>query len=96
LQFPISSPNFVNLNETPKFYLQFRVHTFKNNQIKISPMKRIFTILLCLAILTAGVTSCKTGEGCPTKNYTAKVGKDGNISTKKGKSGLFPKGAKVH
>jgi phosphoenolpyruvate synthase/pyruvate phosphate dikinase len=32
-------------------------------------------------------TACKVGEGCPTKDYTAKVNRKGQLSTKHGKTG---------
>ena len=37
-------------------------------------------------------TSCKTKEGCNLEEkYAAPVDKDGNLSTKRGKSGLWSK-----
>jgi len=36
-------------------------------------------------------TSCKTKEGCNTDQYKATTDKDGNLSTKRGKSSLFSK-----
>ena len=36
--------------------------------------------------------SCKTGEGCELQEkYSYKTDKDGNMSTKRGKSGLWSK-----
>jgi len=55
-------------------------------------MKRSTLFLLlfaCLSLTT--VSSCKTGEGCNTDQWNAKTDKDGNMSTKRGKSGLFSK-----
>jgi hypothetical protein len=37
------------------------------------------------------VASCRVKSGCPTDQYRAKVGKNGNASTKRGKTNLFPK-----
>jgi len=34
--------------------------------------------------------SCKTKEGCPTDQYTAKTNKKGNFKAGKGNSQLFP------
>jgi len=36
-------------------------------------------------------TSCKTGEGCDTSSYSAGTDKDGNLSSKRGKSNLYSK-----
>jgi hypothetical protein len=36
-------------------------------------------------------SSCKTGEGCNQDRYQAPTDKNGNLSTKKGKSDLFSK-----
>jgi phosphoenolpyruvate synthase/pyruvate phosphate dikinase len=46
-------------------------------------MKRLSWILGMVALLLT--TACKVGSGCPTKDYVAKVGKDGSLSTKRGK-----------
>ena len=59
-------------------------------------MKAILKVknLLLLAIvgLTFSLVSCKTGEGCNNQDrYSAKTDKNGNLSTKKGKSDLFSK-----
>jgi hypothetical protein len=41
------------------------------------------------------MTSCKTGEGCANQQqYAADVDKNGNLSTKRGKSTLFSKNQK--
>ena len=43
-------------------------------------------------IVSTSITSCKTKEGCGLEEkYAAPVGKDGNLSTKRGKSNLFSK-----
>jgi predicted small secreted protein len=56
--------------------------------------KALFTALFasfCLIVSTT-MTSCKTKEGCGLEEeYAAPTGKDGRISTKKGKSNLFSK-----
>lgn len=58
-------------------------------------MKKSATrILLLFGLLGAISTlnySCKTGEGCDTAKFNAKSDKDGNLTTKRGKSGLFSK-----
>lgn len=41
--------------------------------------------------LFGSLSSCKTGEGCNQERYHTPTDKDGNLSTKKGKSGLFSK-----
>lgn len=49
-----------------------------------------FTLLglfICLSM-----PSCKTGEGCDAQTkYAVETDKDGNMSTKRGKSNLFSK-----
>jgi hypothetical protein len=45
----------------------------------------LFIISFCASLLFG--TACKVGEGCPTKDYVAKAGKNGQLSTKHGKSG---------
>jgi len=53
--------------------------------------KQLFLFfVLSIGIMTLP-TSCKTGEGCPTDQYHSKSDKDGNLSTKRGKSNLFSK-----
>ena len=43
-------------------------------------------------IVSTSITSCKTKEGCGLEEkYAAPVDKDGNLSTKRGKSNLFSK-----
>lgn len=55
-------------------------------------MKRVTLILALFAcFLVVSTSSCKTGEGCNTDQWQAKTDKDGNLSTKRGKSGLFSK-----
>ncbi|MEY4936109.1 MAG: hypothetical protein RIS64_2468 [Bacteroidota bacterium] len=44
-----------------------------------------FLLFFCASLLLG--TACKVGEGCPTKDYTAKVGKNGQLTTKHGKTG---------
>ncbi|NNE26876.1 MAG: hypothetical protein HKN09_08535 [Saprospiraceae bacterium] len=50
---------------------------------------------LCLMAtfgLILSMSSCKTGEGCANQEkYSVKTDKDGNLSTKGGKSNLFSK-----
>jgi hypothetical protein len=56
---------------------------------------RKFTLLfsfLVFLLIFCGNTSCKTKEGCGLEEkYGAKIGEDGNISSKRGKSNLFSK-----
>ena len=59
-------------------------------------MKGIKKATLMCFIATFGlmfsVSSCKTGEGCANQEkYSVKTDKDGNLSTKRGKSNLFSK-----
>jgi hypothetical protein len=49
--------------------------------------KQFFFYLICLGASLLLNTSCKVGEGCPTKDYTAKPGRNGQLSTKHGKTG---------
>jgi len=52
---------------------------------------KILVFLLFIG-LTFSLNSCKTGEGCDNQeSYQAKTDKNGNLSTKRGKSGLFSK-----
>lgn len=50
-------------------------------------------LVFCLfAAFALSIQSCKTGEGCQLEDkYQAKTDKDGNLSMKKGKSGLWSK-----
>lgn len=50
-------------------------------------------VIICLfTALAFSFQSCKTGEGCQLEDkYQAKTDKDGNLSMKKGKSGLWSK-----
>lgn len=53
-----------------------------------------FKIAWCLVLgfLVFSTSSCKTKEGCEnTEMYQVPVDKDGNMSTKRGKSGLWSK-----
>ncbi|HRD07566.1 MAG: hypothetical protein U0V54_05320 [Saprospiraceae bacterium] len=53
------------------------------------PVYVLFSLLL--AILPC-IQGCKTGEGCGLEEkYGAPVGKNGELSTKRGKSTLFSK-----
>ncbi len=46
----------------------------------------------CISLALMTTTSCKTGEGCTNQQqYSADTDKDGNLSTKRGKSSLFSK-----
>jgi len=56
--------------------------------------KVMFTALFAAftLIVSTSVTSCKTKEGCGLEEkYAAPTGRDGRLSTKKGKSNLFSK-----
>lgn len=56
--------------------------------------KRNFAGLLliaCLGLFGVSQTSCKTKEGCPVNEYTAKTDKKGHFKRGRGKSQLFPK-----
>lgn len=56
--------------------------------------KHFFSSLLlfaCLGFMTTTQTSCKTKEGCPTNEYTAKTNKKGDFKSRGGSSQLFPK-----
>lgn len=58
--------------------------------------KSLTSILFCCFVLCCfTMTSCKTGEGCANQQqYAADVDKNGNLSTKRGKSTLFSKNQK--
>lgn len=51
------------------------------------------TLLLAfLSFFIIGQSSCKSGEGCELEQkYSVKTDKDGNLSKKRGKSGLWSK-----
>ncbi len=56
--------------------------------------KVLFLALLVVfgLIVSTTMTSCKAKEGCGLKEkYSAPRGKDGGLSTKRGKSNLFSK-----
>lgn len=51
-----------------------------------------FLVFACLLGLTTTSTGCKTGEGCGLEEaYAPKTGRNGQLSTKRGKSNLFGK-----
>lgn len=52
----------------------------------------IFLLIAAFFMLGISMPSCKSGEGCPNQDqYKVKTDKDGNMSTKRGKSTLFSK-----
>ena len=52
----------------------------------------LFAILLCFTTISTVGTGCKTKEGCGLEEkYAPKVGRDGKMSRKRGKSNLFSK-----
>ncbi len=53
-------------------------------------LKYVFFIL-CFGLFAFTFGSCKTGEGCDVSEYQVPVDKDGNLSTKRGKSNLYSK-----
>ncbi len=53
-----------------------------------------FSLALVVIIVIFVMSACKVKEGCPSMNQHVKVGKDGKLPMKSGKSGLFPKGVK--
>lgn len=58
---------------------------------KAKKILMIFMLGMGLSLISTG---CKTGEGCEMNNpdkLGAKTDKDGNMSTKRGKSNLFSK-----
>ena len=58
-------------------------------------MRKTKQFLMILALgtgLSLMSTGCKTGEGCDNQaRYAAGTDKDGNLTTKRGKSNLFSK-----
>jgi predicted small secreted protein len=58
-------------------------------------MKKVLFTALFVSfsiIVTSTITSCKTNEGCGLEEkYAPPTGKDGRLSTKRGKSNLFSK-----
>lgn len=59
-------------------------------------MKKSITILLIALFMgSISMTSCNKGAYCPAnETLHTKTKKDGKLSTKRGKSSLFPKGFK--
>ena len=51
----------------------------------------IYLLMASFFMFSMTATSCKTKEGCNTDQYKATTDKDGNLSTKRGKSSLFSK-----
>lgn len=64
----------------------------RSQMIKMKKLLSRYFLVVCLGMgLSTMSTGCKTGEGCNTSQYTAKTDKNGNMSTKRGKSNLFAK-----
>ena len=61
---------------------------------KLKGIKVQLLLALSLIISTCIMSACKVKEGCPSMNQHVKVGKDGKLPMKPGKSALFPKGMK--
>ncbi len=61
-------------------------------------MKNLFFLLIIIAlgtVLELSTTSCSRKSGCPAyENLKAPVNRKGELTTKGGKSGLFPKDMK--
>jgi hypothetical protein len=53
-----------------------------------------FLALFFTLSLLFTAASCKVKEGCPSMNQHQSVGKDGKLSTKPGRTTLFPQGAR--
>jgi len=59
--------------------------------MKASSVTKLLVFIAIIG-LSSSLSSCKTGEGCENQErYQAKTDKDGNLSTKRGKSDLFSK-----
>jgi hypothetical protein len=55
-------------------------------------IKKKHFVYLLLFVLAATSVACQRKSGCPTAEYTkVKVNKKGDLSSKGGKSQLFPK-----
>ncbi|NUN99789.1 MAG: hypothetical protein HUU01_04145 [Saprospiraceae bacterium] len=51
-----------------------------------------FLLLICLGMFGIGTSSCNRKSGCPAyENATVKANRKGELPSKGGKSGLFPK-----
>lgn len=50
-----------------------------------------FLLFACLSFVVISQSSCKTKEGCPTNEYSAKTNKKGEFKSRGGSSQLFPK-----
>ena len=72
-------------------FCQFSLHLKKNccSMPRKLPVYALFSLLLALLPCIQG---CKTGEGCGLEEkYGAPVDKNGELSSKRGKSTLFSK-----
>ena len=49
------------------------------------------SFLFLLSAVSVTTSSCSRKTGCPANELDAKTDRKGNLSTKRGKSGLFPK-----
>lgn len=62
---------------------------------KIGNMRKKILMIAVFSVFLlgfTGISSCKTGEGCGLEEaYAPKTGRDGQLSTKRGKSNLFGK-----
>lgn len=69
----------------------FILCTFVQNLTKTSMFyKKLFIVFFAFA-LTFGSSSCHRGSGCPGEKSGIKMGKNGELPTKRGKSKLFSK-----
>ncbi|MFM2269669.1 MAG: hypothetical protein RL757_3110 [Bacteroidota bacterium] len=62
----------------------------KFQKITTPPVSALVLMLFCLSFTFLG-ESCRVKSGCPTKDYHAKVNRNGELSSKHGKTNLFPK-----
>jgi hypothetical protein len=69
----------------------FITQIFSGNTVNLLTMKKYFVSLFLLLFLV-GSSACQRKSGCPTAEYTkVKLNKKGELSSKGGKSQLFPK-----
>lgn len=73
------------------FYFHYKSHQTLLT-MRLRKKTSILLLIPVMLLLTAPQYSCNRKAGCPaTEAARSKTGKDGKLSSKRGKSNLFPK-----